>query len=114
MWGGPIQLFRRECYQDIGLWLPLPSIDAYAEIAARQHGWTVKSFDDEEILHHRLTGTATANLIRHRFWLGTSEYSLGYSPLFQAFKCFGRLNERPYILGALLRFFWFLVGNFKK
>ena len=111
---GPIQLFRRKCYEDIGLWIPLPSIDAYAEIAARQHGWKVMSFDDEEVLHHRLTGTATANLIRHRFWLGRSEYSLGYSPLFQALKCIGRLNERPFIIGAILRFSGFWWAAIKK
>ncbi|OGU32232.1 MAG: hypothetical protein A2057_04780 [Ignavibacteria bacterium GWA2_35_9] len=114
--GGAVQLFRRKCYEDIGGLVPLISggIDTYAEISARQYGWKVRTFDDAEILHHRRTGTAATKLIRYKFRQGIVEYSLGYYPLFQGLKCVGRLVEKPYIIGALLRFSGFWWATFKK
>lgn len=112
---GAVQLFRRRCYEDIDLWVPLATggIDAYAELGARQYGWKVRTFDDEEVFHHRLTGTASSNLIRARFRTGISEYSLGFYPVFQAMKCLSRLNEKPYIIGTLMVFsgFWWAADR---
>ena len=107
---GPIQLFRRECFRDIGAWIPtkLGCEDAYAEISARRHGWKVRTFDDAEIFHHRQTGTALNSILQYRFKEGRVDHSLGYHPFFQILKCLGRLKEKPYVVSAMLRFggFW--------
>ena len=114
--GGAVQLFRRKCYEDIGGWIPLAKggEDTYAEILARKHGWKVRTYDDAEILHHRRTGTASTNLMRFKFRQGKIEYSLGYQPLFQIIKCIGRLNEKPYVIGAILRFLGFWWTTLKR
>jgi len=102
---GAIQMFRRQCYEDIGGYLPLKGggIDAAAEVMARMHGWEVRSFSDIEVLHHRPTGTEGKSIYRARFFCGSEEYLLGYHPLFLAAKCLHRVWERPYLIGGLLR-----------
>ncbi len=113
---GAVQLFNRKCYEDINLWLPLPKggIDAYAEISARQHGWKARTFDDVEVFHHRVTGTASTGLLNYRFRAGIIEYTLGYHSLFQAVKCIGRISERPFLIGAILRFAGYCWASLKR
>lgn len=113
---GAVQFFRRKCYEDINGILPLPrgGIDTYAEISARQHGWQVRTFNDAVVYHHRCTGTASMNLLSHKFRQGLVEYSLGYHPIYQVLKCFGRITEKPYLIGAIFRFFGYWWANIKK
>ncbi len=99
------QLFRRECFADVGgAYVPLPygGPDAYAETAARMKGWTVRTFYDLVMFHHRPTGSA-GGLLRSWYRQGKMDYSLGSLPAFEAFKLAKRLFEKPYILGALAR-----------
>lgn len=108
---GGIQMFRRQCYEDIGGYLPLPKggEDAVAEVMARMHGWQVRSFRDIKVLHHKSTGTKAQSVYRARFLSGRSEYTRGYHPLFQMAKCLYRICERPYLIGGLLRlcgYYW--------
>jgi len=103
--GGPVQMFRRKCYEDIGGYIPikLGCEDAIAEIMARMHGWEVKSFPDIRVMHHRRTGTEKGNILSARFRGGVMDYSLGYSPLFEVARCFLRIIEKPYVIGSLFR-----------
>lgn len=102
---GAVQLFRRECYEAIGGYLPLKygGEDAVVLDMARMHGWEVRSFPEIEVLHHRRTGTAETNLYRTRFLEGKEDYVLGYHPLFFLAKCAYRVLEAPYLVGSLLR-----------
>ncbi len=113
---GAVQLFRRECYEDVNGMLPLRKggIDTFAEISARKHGWKVKTFFDAEVLHHRCTGTSSMNLFQHKYRQGIVEHSLGYHPLYQAVKCCIRIFEKPYIIGAALRFAGYWNSYLKK
>jgi GT2 family glycosyltransferase len=87
--GGPYQLFRRACYEEIGGYRPLPmgGIDAVAEIMARQHGWTVRSFPEIRVRHHRCTGTAKGSVFQAAYRSGMKEYVLGYHPAFEVLRC---------------------------
>jgi glycosyltransferase involved in cell wall biosynthesis len=53
--GGPTQFFRRQCYQEIGGYLPLKfgGLDTVAETMARMSGWEVETFPDLEVFHYR-------------------------------------------------------------
>lgn len=106
--GGPIQMFRRQCYEAID-YIPLNrgGQDAIAEVMARMHGWEVRSFPDIKVFHHRATGTAKGGLLSARFRQGMMEYSLGYHPLFEIARCIFRLLERPYLLGS-----WFRLSGY--
>ena len=86
--GGPFQLFRKLCYEEIGGYraLKLGGIDAVAEIMARQKGWVVRSFVDVVAHHFRCTGTAKGGRYQASFRSGKKLYVIGYHPLFVAFK----------------------------
>lgn len=102
--GGPFQLFRRECFEEIGGYLPLKygGIDATAEIMARMHGWEVQSFPEYRAYHYRRTGTASRNFVKSKIRMGIRDYLIGYHPLFQIFRCIFRLDEKPYVISALI------------
>ncbi len=101
---GPFQMFRRQCWMDIGGYQPLAhgGIDAVAEITARMKGWRVELFRDIEVRHYRETGTATRNRYAARFQDGLKFYALGYHPLFFVARTVYRVCQPPRLLGALL------------
>lgn len=108
---GALQLFRKECFEQIGGLLPISSggEDSAAEISARACGWDVRHFDDLVVLHHGLVLSGKPNLLMKNYQTGYNRYLLGYHPLFHVISSIPRLIRRPYLLGAL----YFLIGYFK-
>ena len=103
---GAVQLFRRSCYEDIGGLMPIQAgaEDTVAELLARMRGWKVQTFPDFGGLHLKpVESMYTANIWRLRFQLGRREHLLGYHPLFELAKCIGRVAEKPYVFGAVMR-----------
>jgi glycosyltransferase involved in cell wall biosynthesis len=100
----PVQLFRRECFETIGGYPPLPygGSDTYAEVGVRMHGWQVRSFPELTVCHHRPTASARG-FVRGRFQQGLMDFSLGYYPAFEAIRCLHRWNEPPLVAGAVVR-----------
>jgi len=113
---GPVQMFRRACFQDIGGYLPLPhgGIDCVAEIMARMHGWNVRTFPELTAFHHRTTGTETQGYMRARFKLGLQNYATGYHPLFMLARTFARVAERPYMAGAAALLAGYVSGALRR
>lgn len=113
---GAVQLFRRECFADVGGYLPLKQggIDAAAEIIARQKGWTVRTFADLRVLEHRRTGTATANPLSARLREGRRLYALGYGFPFFLARCVRRSMERPRMIGSLTALLGYLESVIRK
>jgi poly-beta-1,6-N-acetyl-D-glucosamine synthase len=117
--GGPIQMFRRQCYETIGGYqrLSCGGIDAVAETMARMHGWQVESFPDITVYHHRATGTAGGWVIRARFKKGEQHYLIGYHPLFHMASSMFRFSSFPFMLGSLAEiagYTWAFLRNQKK
>lgn len=102
--GGPVQFFRRACWDAVGGYAPARhgGEDTAAEITARMKGWRVESFPDLKVLHHRETGTAQQNRYGARFEEGLKAYLLGYHPLFFIARSIYRIPQPPRVLGALL------------
>ena len=100
--GGPIQLFRRQCYEALGGFLPMRTggVDAAAEIGARMHGWEVQTFPEIQVHHHRRVSTGNKTVFGERFKRGRTNYLLGYHPLFQIASSFSKIIERPYLIGS--------------
>lgn len=109
---GAIQMFRSECYKDIGELLPIEygGEDWYAEIRARMCGWQVQSFPELEAHHLRASGTR-ASLLRYCYRAGFMDFALGSHPLFEAAKVARMSATPPYLLNALLRMLGFLVAH---
>ena len=99
---GAVQLFRRECFEKIGGYRPMPGggIDSAAEIAARMHGWETRTFPELRALEHRFTGTANASPVGASVKLGRRMYSLGYSPVFFCLRSLYRLFQPPLVIGS--------------
>ena len=100
---GPIQMFRKECFDAIGGYLPIRGgIDAAAEVMARMKGWKVKAFADLRVLHLRPTGTEQKGVGAVFFSRGVEDYQLGYHPVFFTARVLRRFQERPWVAGGLL------------
>jgi poly-beta-1,6-N-acetyl-D-glucosamine synthase len=110
-----IQLFRRECFDAIGGYIPLRygAPDWCAEISARMHGWRVESFPDVHALHHRATGSVSGR-VRYLYRAGLAAYALGSHPAFEIAKCVASLHRRPYLAGALSRLAGFGAGYWRR
>jgi len=98
------QLVRRECYEALGGYaiLEYGGEDWHAQTCAKMKGWDVEAFPELKIFHHRHTGEAD-NAFRDSFRQGRLAYSLGSDPLFEMLKCLGRLTEKPFIIGAMIK-----------
>jgi len=111
---GAIQMFRRECYEQIGGYVPqrYGGDDSAAEIMARMHGWKTRSFPQYQVVHHRPTGTAGgASILHARFRQGLTEYGVATHPLFMMAKCMRRaILEKPFFIGSVARLSGFLYG----
>lgn len=117
--GGPTQFFRRQCYEEIGGYLPLRfgGLDTVAETMARMHGWEVETFPDLEVFHYRCTGTAGGGTVRAKFKAGVIAYSVGYHPLFEVARCVFRLFDRPPVIGSfslLAGYCWAALKRYER
>jgi glycosyltransferase involved in cell wall biosynthesis len=100
---GPCQLFRRECFQQIGGYIPnrAGGLDWIAVMTARMKGWKVRSFSEKRFHHYRTLGTANKGPVCALFSYGEKDYYLGSSPVWQLFRVAYRMAKRPILLGGL-------------
>lgn len=106
---GAVQMFRRECYEQVGGYLPLEygGSDTLAELTARMHGWETRSVPGLRVRHHRPTSTADGRY-RGLFRLGMLDGSFGSHLGFMFLKCLRRLPYPPWILGGATVFAGYL------
>ena len=94
---GGCQLFRRQCFQEIGGYIPNPAggIDWIAVTTARMKGWKTRSFPEKRFHHYRTLGTAGKSNWAASFSYGEKDYYLGGSPLWQLFRVVYRSTKQP-------------------
>jgi poly-beta-1,6-N-acetyl-D-glucosamine synthase len=114
--GGPIQLFRRTCYDMIGGYKALPygGIDGVAEISARMHGWKVQSFTEYRVHHYRATGTANRSIWVALYRAGIRDYTVGYHPVFAFARMLKSLGDKPFLLAAVTKMAGYLSAMLKR
>ena len=102
VWGG-CQLFRRDCFEDIGGYVPAKGgcVDHIAVVSARMKGWKTRTFTEKVCLHHREMGTAQHGGLAARFRTGAKDHSVGNHPLWELFRTFYQMTERPMVIGGL-------------
>jgi biofilm PGA synthesis N-glycosyltransferase PgaC len=100
---GGCQLFRRQCFEDVGGYIPNPAggIDWIAVTTARMKGWRTRSFPEKRFHHYRTLGTAGRGPLRALYSYGEKDYYLGGSPVWQLFRVAYRMTKRPVLLGGL-------------
>ena len=102
---GQCQLFRRQCWEEIGGYIPhrAGGIDWMAVTTARMMGWKTESFREKSFFHYRHLGTAERSVLASSFSYGEKDYYLGGHPIWELFRCAYRATKPPYILdGAAL------------
>jgi biofilm PGA synthesis N-glycosyltransferase PgaC len=101
---GAVQFFRRECFEEIGGYLPIAGgmEDGIAEITARYHGWKTCSYKDLAVVHHRELGTVGRSVYEARFHAGATEYVVGFGFAYHVLRALARVCERPYVIGTAL------------
>jgi poly-beta-1,6-N-acetyl-D-glucosamine synthase len=100
---GGCQLFRRQCFQEVGGYIPNPAggIDWIAVTTARMKGWKTRSFPEKRFHHYRTLGSADRSSIAASFSYGEKDYYLGGSPVWQLFRVAYRMTKRPIVIDGL-------------
>ena len=100
---GGCQLFRRECFEQVGGFVPNPAggIDWIAVTTARMKGWKTRSFPQKRFRHYRALGTAGRSGVAANFSYGEKDYYLGGSPIWELFRVAYRMTKRPFIIEGL-------------
>jgi glycosyltransferase involved in cell wall biosynthesis len=113
---GPCQLFRYECFRDIGGYVPNPAggVDWIAVMTARMRGWTVIAFPEKRFHHHRLMGTAERGDVAALFSYGEKDYYLGGSLIWQLFRGTYRMTKSPMIVGGFALLFGYCWAALKR
>jgi len=103
---GACQLFRRECFESIGGYVPMEGggIDHVAVLTARMKGWRTRTFTGKVLHHHRKQGSANRGALRDKYRIGTLDYRLGGHPLWEIFRTAYQMTQPPYVIGGLLIF----------
>jgi glycosyltransferase involved in cell wall biosynthesis len=101
---GCCQVFRRECFEEIGGYVPVKGgcIDHIAVINARMKGWKTRTFTDIVYQHHREMGTAEQGLILSKLKNGRKDYIIGNHPVWELFRAAYQATRKPYVVGSLM------------
>jgi glycosyltransferase involved in cell wall biosynthesis len=116
---GGCQLFRRQCFQDVGGYVPnrAGGIDWIAVTTARMKGWKTRSFPEKRFHHYRSLGTAGRNVLAASFSYGEKDYYLGGSPVWEAFRVVYRMTKQPVLIDGLALLFgycWAAIRRIKR
>lgn len=100
---GPVQFFRRECYECFGGYptSKIGFIDGFAEISARMNGWITKTFTEKVVYHYRPVGEHRGNKLIRLFQGGKIEYYYGYYYPYHILRNLPRIFNKPFLIGYL-------------
>ena len=116
---GACQLFKRECFEDIGGYTPIEAggIDWTAVTTARMKGWTTKTYPEKSCAHHRKIGTRDSGRLKAIFQYGRKNYMLGGHPLWQVSRAIYQMTRKPYGIGGVLLmagYAWGFIARTKR
>ena len=115
VWGG-CQLFRKECYEQIGGYMPLKGgcIDHVAVLSSRYHGWETRTFPEYVCDHHRTMGTAQQGQLKAKFRVGVKDHSVGNHPLWEFVRALYQMKYPPLLFGGValgLGYVWAMISG---
>jgi len=113
---GGCQLFRRECFKEIGGYVPNKAggIDWIAVTTARMMGWKTRSFREKSFFHYRSLGTAERSMLASTFSYGEKDYYLGNHPLWEILRVAYRSTKKPYVLAGIALYSGYLSAFLRR
>lgn len=116
---GACQLFRRECFEEIGGYIPIKGggIDWTAVTTARMKGWRTKTFTGKTCFHHRPIGRAGNSRLRAWFNHGKKDFFLGGHPAWELFRALYQMKSPPFVVGGaslLSGYLWAYLTGMKR
>jgi glycosyltransferase involved in cell wall biosynthesis len=104
MVAGQFKLYRREAFEKIGGFAPVPMWDGIDFHRARMLGFRTSSLDDPElrIIHLRLMGSSDRSVYRGRLRWGRGQWFMGSAWPYVLASGLFRMTERPYGVGGAL------------
>lgn len=114
---GACQLFRRECFEEIGGYIPVRvgGIDWIAVTTARMKGWQTRTFVEKTCFHHRSIGTGTNNKLMANLKLGEKDYCLGNHPFWEIIRtAYQMATGRPPVLAGLFILLGYILALAKR
>jgi len=115
---GACQLFRRQCFESIGGYKPLPrGIDLIAVTTARMQGWMTRCFTERWSQHHRVQGTGMNRGVLVNFWSGYYDYVLGVWLMWQVIRSIYGLRSKPFFIGGfclLAGYLWAMITRAER
>ncbi len=116
---GACQLFRRECFEKIGGYIPIKwgGIDWVALRTARMNGWKTRSFSEKSFFHHRPMGATDSNTWAAAFNYGKKDYFLGNHPLWELLRIAYQMTQKPFCVRGILLlsgYSWAFLSRMKR
>lgn len=113
---GPIQFFRKECYESFGGYQPfqIGFIDGHAEISARKNGWITQTFPELIVKHYKPAGTAKGSLWKIKFEGGKFEYRFGYLYVYHLIRNLSTIKSFSSLKAAIASILGYLVCLIKR
>lgn len=100
------KLFRRECMDDVGPFIPMFGYDSFYNLRAWQKGWEVLSYPDVKYKQVRPWGPFS---LMGWYLTGRAQRTLGYVLPYTVIYSILNMKNRPYILGGLIVFFSYIA-----
>jgi glycosyltransferase involved in cell wall biosynthesis len=110
---GPIKLYRRACFEDIGGLEPHLGWDTIDVYRARMRGWETANYRELIVLHLRQMGAAKG-LVWGKMKTGMGEHYYGSHPFFVLARCLYRMSERPYGIIGLSIFLGYVQALLRR
>ena len=115
---GACQIFRRECFAEIGGYIPIRggAIDWIAVTTARMNGWKTRTFPEKVCFHHRKLGTGTgkSSVLRMRFHYGQKAYYVGGHPAWETLRGVFQMRQKPYVVGGVAFISGFVLSAIRR
>jgi hypothetical protein len=117
---GACQLFRRQCFEDIGGYVESKGggIDVIAVLSARMKGWRTHTFTEKHSMHHRRMGSANhRSKIAADFKVGQKDFWLGFHPIWEICRSAYQMTKKPYLTGGAAIFagyFWAMLRRVER
>ncbi len=117
---GACQLFRRECFEAIGGYVPLKGggLDVVACMTARLKGWRTQTFIEQTCFHHKPMGSGNnKGKLAASFNLGQRAYRLGWHPVWQVSRSIYQMTKKPYLSSGcalFLGYCWAMVRRSER